>query len=85
MSHATKDAPLAPGVRLHPGEEQRYRERTRRSRELLEKNRELIPTGHAGGMWYQLPYPVLLSAARGRGSGTSTATSTSTCASATGC
>jgi glutamate-1-semialdehyde 2,1-aminomutase len=42
-----------------------YRERTQRSRELLERTRTLIPTGHAGGMWYQLPYPVLLE--RGKG------------------
>jgi glutamate-1-semialdehyde 2,1-aminomutase len=61
----TREDPLAPGVSLHPGEEQRYRERTPRSRELLEKARGLIPTGHAGGMWYQLPYPVLLE--RGKG------------------
>jgi glutamate-1-semialdehyde 2,1-aminomutase len=50
---------------LDPAEEQRYRERTPRSRELLELTRELIPTGHGGGMWYQLPYPVLLD--RGKG------------------
>jgi glutamate-1-semialdehyde 2,1-aminomutase len=62
----TRDDALAPGVSLHAGEEQRYRERTPRSRELLQKARELIPTGHAGGMWYQLPYPVLLE----RGEGT---------------
>jgi glutamate-1-semialdehyde 2,1-aminomutase len=61
----TRDEPLAPGVSLHAGEEQRYRERTPRSRELLQKARGLIPTGHAGGMWYQLPYPVLLE--RGKG------------------
>jgi glutamate-1-semialdehyde 2,1-aminomutase len=61
----TKDGALAPGVSLHPGEEERYHERTPRSRELLEKARRLIPTGHAGGMWYQLPYPVLLE--RGKG------------------
>jgi glutamate-1-semialdehyde 2,1-aminomutase len=42
-----------------------YHERTPRSRELLERTRMLIPTGHAGGMWYQLPYPVLLE--RGKG------------------
>jgi glutamate-1-semialdehyde 2,1-aminomutase len=61
----TEDQPLTPGVSLHPGEERRYRERTPRSRELLEKTRGLIPTGHGGGMWYQLPYPVLLE--RGKG------------------
>jgi glutamate-1-semialdehyde 2,1-aminomutase len=67
MEHAMMvEEPLAPGVALHPGAEQRYRERTPRSRELLEKARSLIPTGHAGGMWYQLPYPVLLE----RGAGT---------------
>jgi len=55
----------AEGLALHPGEEQRYRERTRRSLELLERTRPLIPTGHGGGMWYQLPYPVLLE--RGQG------------------
>ena len=53
------------GVRLHPGEEQRYRERNRLSFERLETMKPLIPTGHAGGMWYQLPYPVLLE--RGKG------------------
>jgi glutamate-1-semialdehyde 2,1-aminomutase len=56
----------AEGLALHPGEEARYRERTRRSLELLERTRPLIPTGHGGGMWYQLPYPVLLE--RGKGS-----------------
>lgn len=47
-------------LQLHPREEVRYRGRTTRSLELLERTRPLIPTGHAGGMWYQLPYPVLL-------------------------
>jgi glutamate-1-semialdehyde 2,1-aminomutase len=42
-----------------------YRERTPRSRELLARTKQLIPTGHGGGMWYQLPYPVLLD--RGKG------------------
>jgi len=56
----------AEGIALHPGEERKYRERTPRSLELLERTKPLIPTGHAGGMWYQLPYPVLLE--RGKGS-----------------
>jgi glutamate-1-semialdehyde 2,1-aminomutase len=55
----------AEGIALHPGEEQKYRDRTRRSLELLERTKPLIPTGHGGGMWYQLPYPVLLD--RGKG------------------
>ena len=54
------------GLQLHPGEERNYRERTTRSRELLAQTKQLIPTGHGGGMWYQLPYPVLLD--RGKGS-----------------
>ena len=60
-----EDPPLAPSVKLHPGEERRYRDRTPRSRELLAKVRTLVPTGHGGGMWYQLPYPVLLERAKG--------------------
>src|SRR5215213_7342764 len=55
----------AEGIGLHPGEEKKYRARTRRSLELLERTKPLIPTGHGGGMWYQLPYPVLLE--RGKG------------------
>jgi glutamate-1-semialdehyde 2,1-aminomutase len=55
----------AEGIALHPGEEQKYRERTRRSLELLERTKPLIPTGHGGGMWYQLPYPVLLTHGKG--------------------
>jgi glutamate-1-semialdehyde 2,1-aminomutase len=53
-------AAAAEGIRLDPGEEQKYRLRTQRSLELLERTKPLIPTGHGGGMWYQLPYPVLL-------------------------
>jgi glutamate-1-semialdehyde 2,1-aminomutase len=66
----TSEAPArgsaaAEGIALDPGEERRYRKRTRRSLELLERTKPLIPTGHGGGMWYQLPYPVLLE--RGKG------------------
>jgi glutamate-1-semialdehyde 2,1-aminomutase len=68
MTTATKHrgSAAAEGLTLHPGEERKYRERTRRSLELLERTKPLIPTGHGGGMWYQLPYPVLLE--RGKGS-----------------
>ncbi len=52
-------------LNLHPEAERIYRERTPRSRELLERNRELIPSGHAGGMWYQLPYPTVMERAQG--------------------
>ncbi len=67
MSAAAAEQVAIPGgVPLHAEAERRYRERTPRSRELLEKVRELIPSGHSGGMWYQLPYPTLLE--RGKGS-----------------
>jgi glutamate-1-semialdehyde 2,1-aminomutase len=68
MGNATQvqGSAAAEGIALHPGEERKYRERTPRSLELLERTKPLIPTGHAGGMWYQLPYPVLLE--RGKGS-----------------
>jgi glutamate-1-semialdehyde 2,1-aminomutase len=66
MSQATEATTRpAGGIQLHAGEERKYRERTSRSRELLERTKQLIPTGHGGGMWYQLPYPVLLE--RGKG------------------
>jgi glutamate-1-semialdehyde 2,1-aminomutase len=65
MTTVSQAARPSAGLRLHAGEERRYRERTPRSRELLERTRGLIPTGHGGGMWYQLPYPVLLE--RGKG------------------
>ncbi len=68
MASATKltASAGAEGISLHSGEERKYRARTTRSLELLERTRPLIPTGHGGGMWYQLPYPVLLE--RGKGS-----------------
>ena len=64
-SVTTAGRPQAGGVHLHPREYERYLARTPRSRELLAKTKPLIPTGHAGGMWYQMPYPVLLD--RGKG------------------
>jgi glutamate-1-semialdehyde 2,1-aminomutase len=70
MAYSTKDqADTAAGRNaggFHAAEERRYRERTPRSLELLHKAQQLMPTGHAGGMWYQMPYPVLLQ--RGKGS-----------------
>jgi glutamate-1-semialdehyde 2,1-aminomutase len=67
MSAAAAEPSAIPGgVPLHAEAERRYRERTPRSRELLERVRELIPSGHTGGMWYQLPYPTLME--RGKGS-----------------
>src|SRR5262249_50309195 len=67
MTSATQPAgsAAAEGIALYPDAERKYRERTRRSLELLERTKPLIPTGHGGGMWYQLPYPVLVERAKG--------------------
>ena len=65
MSQTVEIRPRPEGVSLHPDEERRYRERNPRSLELLQQTRRLIPTGHGGGMWYQLPYPVLLKHGKG--------------------
>lgn len=61
----TTGSAAAEGILLDPEQERIYRERTARSRELLERTKPLIPTGHGGGMWYQLPYPVLIQRAEG--------------------
>ena len=66
MSPSSSAPPRRRAFALHPEAERRYRERTPRSLELLQQTKPLIPTGHGGGMWYQLPYPVLLE--RGKGS-----------------
>lgn len=65
MTLSAEPRPLAYGVPIHAGEHQRYLDRTRTSWELLNRTRDLIPTGHAGGMWYQMPYPVLLNKGKG--------------------
>lgn len=64
MSLTADAQPLAYGVPIHPGEHAKYLDRTKKSWELLSRTRDLIPTGHGGGMWYQMPYPVLLSKAK---------------------
>ena len=83
-STSTTTAATTAGIRLHPEAERRYRERTPPLPRVARAHQPLIPTGHAGGMWYQLPYPMLLDRGRARASGTWTATSTSTSASVTG-
>ena len=71
MSQTTEAATRpAAGLQLHPGEERKYRERTTRSRELFAQTKQLIPTGHGGGKWYQ-PLSGPPGAARGAGSGMS--------------
>lgn len=42
-----------------------YCERTRRSKQLWERTKQVIPTGHAGGMGYFLPHPILVDHAQG--------------------
>jgi glutamate-1-semialdehyde 2,1-aminomutase len=62
---STAQAKTYSGVKLNPDAERTYRERTRGSLERWEKMRELVPSGHTGGMWYQLPYPTLMERAKG--------------------
>ena len=42
-----------------------YRSRTQRSEELWRKTKELIPTGHAGGMGAFYPHPIVVDRAKG--------------------
>ena len=65
MANLTDSYPAAAAISLHPAQERNYRARTPRSLEVLERTRPLIPTGHGGGMWYQLPYPVVLDHGKG--------------------
>jgi glutamate-1-semialdehyde 2,1-aminomutase len=52
-------------LELNPKEVEKWRKRTRRSDELWRKTKNLIPTGHAGGMGYFLPYPIVVDRAKG--------------------
>ncbi|MBS1675889.1 MAG: aspartate aminotransferase family protein [Actinobacteria bacterium] len=42
-----------------------WRERTPTSKELWERTKELIPTGHGGGMGYFVPHPIVVDHAKG--------------------
>ena len=42
-----------------------YRNRTQRSAELWEKTKQLIPTGHAGGMGAFYPHPIVVESGKG--------------------
>jgi glutamate-1-semialdehyde 2,1-aminomutase len=52
-------------LELNQAEVAKWRKRTPRSQELWEKSKGLIPTGHAGGMGYFLPYPIVVDRAKG--------------------
>jgi glutamate-1-semialdehyde 2,1-aminomutase len=53
-------------VELNPAEVEKFRARTRRSRELHERTKEVIPTGHAGGMGFFVPgNPIVVDHAKG--------------------
>jgi len=52
-------------VELNAIEVEKFRARTQRSKELWERTKEVIPTGHAGGMGYFLPHAILVE--RGKG------------------
>lgn len=44
---------------------EKFRTRTPRSKELWERTKQLIPTGHGGGMAYFLPHPIVVDRAKG--------------------
>jgi glutamate-1-semialdehyde 2,1-aminomutase len=52
-------------LRLNPSEVAKWRQRTPRSQALWEQCKTLMPTGHAGGMGYFLPYPLVVDRAKG--------------------
>ena len=52
-------------LELNQTEVAKWRKRTPRSDELWGKTKNLIPTGHAGGMGYFLPYPIVVKRAKG--------------------
>ncbi len=53
-------------VELNAAQVEIFRARTRRSKELYERLKEIIPTGHAGGMGFFVPHnPIVLDHAKG--------------------
>lgn len=52
-------------MQLDQAEVDKFCIRTARSKELWEQTKHLIPTGHAGGMGYFLPHPILVERAKG--------------------
>ena len=52
-------------LNLDRSEVAKWRKRTPNSQALWEKMKTLIPTGHAGGMGYFLPYPIVVERAKG--------------------
>jgi glutamate-1-semialdehyde 2,1-aminomutase len=52
-------------VEFNAAEIAKFRARTERSRELWEQTKELIPTGHGGGMGYFVPHPIMVDRAKG--------------------
>jgi glutamate-1-semialdehyde 2,1-aminomutase len=52
-------------MQLNEAEVAKFRARNPRSKELWEKTKEIIPTGHGGGMGYFLPHPIMVDHAKG--------------------
>jgi glutamate-1-semialdehyde 2,1-aminomutase len=53
------------GIAFNEEQVRIFRERTRRSEELWRKTKELIPTGHAGGMGAFHPHPIVVESGKG--------------------
>ena len=52
-------------MNLDQAEVAKFRARTQRSLELWERTKQVMPTGHSGGMGYFLPHPILVDYAKG--------------------
>ena len=52
-------------MNLNQAEVAKFRARTQRSLELWERTKQVMPTGHSGGMGYFLPHPILVDHAKG--------------------
>jgi glutamate-1-semialdehyde 2,1-aminomutase len=52
-------------VQFNAAEIEKFSARTPRSKELWERTKELIPTGHGGGMGYFVPHPIMVERAKG--------------------
>lgn len=52
-------------MHLNAAEVEKFRSRTQLSKKLWERTKEVIPSGHGGGMGYFLPYPIMVDHAKG--------------------
>jgi glutamate-1-semialdehyde 2,1-aminomutase len=56
---------LGADMEFNAAEVEKFRARTPRSKELWERTKQVIPTGHGGGMGYFVPHPIVVDRAKG--------------------